>query len=147
MLTIFIVAISFALARGALRGTPDVTFCNTSTSTGGDFVINSYSFQPPNVVTGENVTITLNGVLKVQVTSGDIYEKATYGPTTIINKHYDLCTETAQAGLPCPIAAGAISLKQVVDIPSGPGLKLVDLSNLTAQNNIFLACVQMTVQL
>eukprot|EP00483_Globobulimina_turgida_P002073 UN02075 len=146
MFLVFVGLIGLA-ASAAISGVPELTFCN-GTGYPGQFTVYSYSFKPNNIIPNENVTVTLKGTLGVTVTSGNIYEKATVGPIVVENGNYDLCEETAQAGLPCPIKAGPITLAQEFFIPaSAPELQLTSLSNMTGQNGIFLQCVKLKVKL
>ncbi|KAJ3301015.1 Phosphatidylglycerol/phosphatidylinositol transfer protein [Blyttiomyces sp. JEL0837] len=96
--------------------------CGPSTDA---LVVQSLSYAPNPIVAGQNLNITITGVLSKDVTNGtNIKVTATYlGFIKVLDTTIDLCS---QNGVSCPIAAGNEALTFGIMIPSSAPAVTVD---------------------
>lgn len=83
-------------------------------------MVNSYSFQPEDIKSNENVTLNIFATLKEQVTDGEINVHAKVGPIPVANENLDLCKEVKAGGMTCPLAPMDYHIQQVLPIPKIP---------------------------
>mmetsp|Transcript_75266 Transcript_75266/g.119657 ORF Transcript_75266/g.119657 Transcript_75266/m.119657 type:complete len:156 (+) Transcript_75266:96-563(+) len=121
------------------HGVPEISFCNASIT---PLIVNSYTLQPDNIESNENVTLTVNAVLTEVVQSGSIDVVAKLDRITVYKKDLDLCTEVKKGNYSCPLNATAYNLQQLIQIPQIPVHGHMDVNvQITDQNNTQLLCM------
>ncbi|KAN0045345.1 hypothetical protein ACTA71_005722 [Dictyostelium dimigraforme] len=67
-------------------------------------------------VKGEQITVTVSGILTEDVTGGTASITVRYGFITLLNKEYDICS--SEDPIPCPIDAGSYQKTITETIPA-----------------------------
>ncbi|KAJ3319205.1 Phosphatidylglycerol/phosphatidylinositol transfer protein [Blyttiomyces sp. JEL0837] len=105
-------------------------------------IVQTLSYAPNPIVAGQDLNITIGGVLAQNVTEGtNIKVTATIlGFIKVLDKTIDLCS---QAGVVCPIAAGQESITFAVKIPSSaPSVNVDVIAKAFLPDGTELTCVE-----
>ncbi|EGG20835.1 hypothetical protein DFA_00700 [Cavenderia fasciculata] len=135
---IFVLFCVFALA------TADIwTNCGSSSD---HFQIGSVTITPDPPVKGQDITVTANGNLNEEITSGNVKLLVKFGFITILNQNEDLCQ--AKNPIPCPLQPGAYNHTITAQIPSNaPSGKYSGNVVVTDQNSQEVACIDLAFSL
>jgi hypothetical protein len=67
---------------------------------------------------GETLSISAEGYLKEDIEDGaKVHIQVKYGVITLINQETDLCEQTKNVDLECPLEKGALKLTKDVELP------------------------------
>ncbi|KAF9344979.1 hypothetical protein BGX34_005163, partial [Mortierella sp. NVP85] len=114
----FAAVATLALAAVASAQTPTFTSCAAAGVT-PELAITSFTLSPYPLCIGQPVTASGTGVLSAPVTSGaKLSIIGRYLGRVVYTDNQDLCTLTATAGLPCPIATTTSSITVAVLVKS-----------------------------
>ncbi|CCX31150.1 ML domain-containing protein [Pyronema domesticum] len=111
-------------------------------------VIESVNLLPNPPVPGATLKIDATGLLKETIAEGAMVDiTVKYGLITLIRETLDLCENSGQVDLKCPVEAGKLILTKSVDIPKQipPGQYTVTANAYTA-DGVPITCLTATVK-
>ncbi|XP_065915015.1 putative phosphatidylglycerol/phosphatidylinositol transfer protein DDB_G0282107 [Dysidea avara] len=100
---------------------PDKITCTTDFSCDTDkFDVRNLalSFYPDPPERGKNVTVTLTGIVKKIITSGEVQVVLKFNVFTIFKETYDACELALKYGHTCPIVPGPMIVSETFEVPS-----------------------------
>jgi len=108
------------------------------------FTIGTVKITPDPPQAGKNLSVIATGTLDETVTSGSLYIELNYGPVTILNTTYNLCSMIGGLGISCPLNQGTVDLGVREFIPSeAPHGKYTGLVILNDQSNSQITCIKL----
>ena len=117
-----------------------MTFCNTSLT---PLIVHSYSLQPDDIHSNENVTLKINSTLPEAVSNGTIHIEAKVRIVPVYDKTLDLCTEVSKTNMSCPLKAGPYDFDETLEIPNIPVHgKVTATVTIDDQNSTQLLCMK-----
>jgi len=116
------------------------------------FEMKDFSVLPDSPVRGENLTVSVKGVLKKPIEGNESLSLVVkYGPLKLYDKTSNLCDEAAKIeSVPhCPIEAGELSFEQEVALPDDipPGAYLIRAAAYSESQQLQIFCVSGKMQI
>ena len=107
-------------------------------------IIHQYTLSPPNIVQGENITLSVAVTLHETVSNGAVDVSIVLGKhIPIYQGKTSVCDENKRFGLQCPLQPNDYLIRYPVIIPPivSQGLMLSSRLNVTDQDGHLLLCV------
>lgn len=106
--------------------------------------IDHINISPNPPVKGQNLTIEATGTLAVDVEEGAyVNVEVTYGFVRLLTQTFDLCEQSEQVDMTCPIKKGPISINKEIQLPDGfPPGKYYVLARAYTKNDRLITCLE-----
>jgi len=115
-----------------------------------DFIltIDNVDLDPNPPTAGTPLSITASGKLNQDIEEGaKVHLQVKYGLITLINQETDLCEQTKNVDLECPLKKGDLNLTKEVELPRAiPPGKYTVLADVYTKDGDKITCLTATVQ-